>query len=1679
MSFARLLSEAVVSGGPTTGDVLAVCLPLLRQVDDLHNRGLVTGASGVSALDYDGELLRVRTSQGATEASNLGEVDDITARSHRSGIAVGARWNVDDGDGSQPIGATSGDVIDFSDPPPDRPVFVQGYRAWEQLYSHHDELTDIAIVGQWVCSYAFALDLDQPDGIDDLARHINRPSLLSDRLHPVVASTLAEMVNPDRTRRPVAMSHVIARLEHHRDIPADLDLSAAYRPDTDWRRAVLETLRDRVFDTTRRNRELYFKPTSTSVSLTEASVPVMLHVDRIQPDDLLTWGGGAASAIRSGRVDLAKWCRFEDAPYLAPTLDKLISADHKMRVETGHGRLQLIIAFLRWHDPETNEAVKSPLLSLPAKLERKKGVTPRYQLDAADDEAAVNPILRHVFSSRFGIELPETVSTGVAEIAAFVADLERQVRTTSPAVTIELIEKPRIEVLRRKAKLRIDTFRRRRARTLAASGRWRRQDFSYDPGDWRPLGQAIYQRFVRPEELPLRDLAGAPPRPRTQAANAPTETVPKPGEATSETYVFMEDDATSERWQVDLCDVTLAMLGSRRSSLARDYDAALSGTIDVSTTPFEPLFGPQTTTPELEPTDPIDTGQMLVLPADDAQARTVHQATRGDSFIIQGPPGTGKSQTIANIIAGLVANGKRVLFVCEKRAAIDVVAHRLEQVGMGDLTALIHDSLLDKKQFVADLGTTYHEWIAAESDPATPSAQARRDALVADVAAALRPINDLVAELGSTAGSGVTLAEAIERLARLSAMTNVVLEDDDRPVVQLSLDAWVALRPRLEPVTTAAGNSGLTGPLGGLAALRLAPAAATGTDVVATCRQIGTQIGSAVADLDPDLSVDDIAAATAWKQQIIDVAQANALPSLDPSSPQHLDLRAAAQRQIELQQTADDTSGALDRWSAPLPPDDTATALTVAQAKEGSFFRFLSGRWRKVNRTVRAAYQFDQHQIPPTVTEVLLALTAHHDAVAAVRNVEQQNLATYGSTDAVALRDLVDSARTNPAFGAMVGDGAQLTDLDRSYSAVAEVQRQLLLSPGTTVAELDGLGRSLQGTPVATETALLTWSGLVDVEVSELVAVLDAQASLDQIEAWVLTQALDRWANAVDCEHFSGLRIDQAVASVANLYRQILDTNAEVIVERARAAFLANVEHSDASMAGRTAVAKSRKRVYNAARRVVEREAAKKMRHRSIRELASGDAKPVVDDLRPIWLMSPLSVSDTLPLDTALFDTIIFDEASQIPVEDAVPAVLRAPQVIVVGDRMQMPPTRFFSTDDGDDNEIIVDEDGHRQSILLDSDSFLTQADTTLASSILNWHYRSRYESLIAYSNSAFYQGKLATIPDTVLPAAQLDAIEADDASDGAHGAALALQRPISFHHLPYARYHERKNLAEADYIAEMVRALLRDDESPTIGVVAFSEAQQGAIESALDDLATIDAEFASRYEHEQQRTDDGEYVGLFVKNLENVQGDERDVIIMSVCYGPDLNGRMRMNFGPINTAGGERRLNVIFSRARQHMAVVASIGGNDITNLHNEGAAHLAGFLNYAAAESQGRVAESTAILGSLVPRATAPSASNAVASEILHELRNRGWAADLEVGRSAFRIDIAVAVGDAYKLGVLLEPGGNTQPDLITRRYVAEAGVLGAFGWDILRVPLSDWFVNPDRVIERIEVAATTRSG
>ena len=453
---------------------------------------------------------------------------------------------------------------------------------------------------------------------------------------------------------------------------------------------------------------------------------------------------------------------------------------------------------------------------------------------------------------------------------------------------------------------------------------------------------------------------------------------------------------------------------------------------------------------------------------------------------------------------------------------------------------------------------------------------------------------------------------------------------------------------------------------------------------------------------------------------------------------------------------------------------------------------------------------------------------------------------------------------------------------------------------------------------------------------------------------------------------------------------------------------------------------------------ILLREVHKKKRHLPLRKLFA-QVPTLLPRLKPCLMMSPLAVSTYLTSPDCVFDVVIFDEASQVRPHDAIGAIARGRQLVVAGDPKQLPPTDFFAKvgDDGDDD---ASEDGDEGTA-----GFESLLDVCLARGLirkrLRWHYRSRREGLIAFSNRFIYEGDLVTFPSPE-----------DDSTPA-----------VRFVHVQDGCYVQSVNPIEATRVAELVLEHFRTQPDRSLGVIAFSQAQQNRI---LDELERMRKEDPALEEFFREDRDER----FFVKNLENVQGDERDAILFSIGYGPDSHGKVAMRFGPLNRQGGERRLNVAVTRARQAMTVVSSLEAADIDlgRTQAEGVRLLRAFLDYA---SRGKVA-----LEEAISEANAAEFDSPFEREVYDECVRRGLQLHRQVGCGGFKIDLAVIDSQApgrYSLGI--ECDGATYHSSATARDRdrLRQSVLEDLGWRLCRIWSTDWLRNREKQVERILAA------
>jgi len=1697
------LIDAQSGAALPTDDVLVLVLPLFEQVSALHLQGSVASLDpGAIVLDGTGAL-RLRQPSGQAPALDIDAVHRVQPHPASTLNIVGELRRSHDPAGRESLSDLEVQVD--ADAPIERPVYLPGYGSWEIQLGHHDEITDIFRLGLILAALACGLDFDDADDVKAFAAHRRNLFQLADRLNPIVAAVIVEMTALNRHERATELAGLATRLRTWREQPEVLDVErvlASADGVAPRRVAVLSHLRDRLFDLSRRNRLLYFRPTASSVNLTVSSVPLMLQLESIRPEHICTWGGPFAADLVAGRpVDLQRWLRFEDQPYLPVALDKLIQEARRDRAEYGFSHLRLVVAFLRWHNLKESpeERITSPLLWLPVQLSKRKGVRDQYLIQAEDGDAEFNPVLRHQLRQLYDIRLPDTVDLQKMSIAQIHADLLAQIRRTEPSVELRLLDKPQVKLVRQKALQRLQQFQRRRTPGRTARGASAGlPDYSYERDDYRPLGRALFERWVRPSPLPQRFEAGAAPVAGPRYARMAAETV----EAERVGYELQESEGHRYAWDFDLTQVSLTNFNYKKMSLVRDYTQLLETPSENPA--FDHVFS-------IEPRDAHAVAaesvplreQWNVIASDATQNAAVGLARSRRSFIIQGPPGTGKSQTITNLIADYAGRGKRVLFVCEKRAALDVVFHRLKQAGLEPLCCLIHDSQADKKAFIADLRACYERWIAQAHG--SEQLGRKRDDTLAALERQQQRIDAFEGAMSAVPASiGTSVRALVRRMAELPAAPDL---DAARRETLPALAAWDRHRDLAQRVQRSLrerfGIDSLAAhPFGRLSAAVINDERAYGRvgQWVEDGESLLAQLDPAFEDtsrlIEPSMTPAQALALASDAQWLVDHGLAGHLGVMDEASPQAgelRDVRTALHRATDALAQASQATG---HWREKLDAGDTGSALALAQRLEGSAMRWLQPAWWRLRGELRRRYDFGKHVIHPGYARVLQELAAEHAASAALAAADAANRTRYGVADMRAFLDALAQLQQRQTESDSMR--RLLAHLQQAVDPVASARNEALacaplsklrqrieahfdLAEGLCLEEIAELLRDLRECLDDLPDLLPLLRAVHAADPASAAAMRMLPWPPDAIEAAIADEALRRMEReAPELARFDGVQLALAARGVAQGQQALLGLNAHVVQATLHRIFSENVRRASLSTTQLDAAGKEFKKHYSTGRRELEHEFGKSMRHRSIRDLSDDETGLVINDLKPIWLMSPLSVSDTLPLSPDLFDVVIFDEASQIPTEEAVPALSRARQIVVVGDEMQLPPTSFFSASGDGEEEVVVEEDGERIAINMDSDSLLNQAARNLPATLLAWHYRSRHESLISFSNAAFYDGRLVTIPDRrIEPGGDAPApVQSAQADAGVAGADALLARAVSFHPLADGVYVGRRNQPEARYIAQMVRELLRRETGLSIGIVAFSEAQQEEIESALEALAAEDPDFALRLDREFVREDDDQFNGLFVKNLENVQGDERDVIILSICYAPGPDGKMLMNFGPINQRGGEKRLNVIFSRARHRMAVVSTIQAEAITNTHNDGAAALRAFLQFAQASARGDFGRAQHVLGALSAGArdvfVGSATDDAIRRGMAEALRQRGHVVHEHVGRSQFRCDLAIVdpAGSDYLLAILLDRPGEQVADT-RERYVFRPGVLRGFGWRVIDIPGRDWLRAPESVVARIEVA------
>lgn len=466
------------------------------------------------------------------------------------------------------------------------------------------------------------------------------------------------------------------------------------------------------------------------------------------------------------------------------------------------------------------------------------------------------------------------------------------------------------------------------------------------------------------------------------------------------------------------------------------------------------------------------------------------------------------------------------------------------------------------------------------------------------------------------------------------------------------------------------------------------------------------------------------------------------------------------------------------------------------------------------------------------------------------------------------------------------------------------------------------------------------------------------------------------------------------------------------------------------------------------------RETNKKSRLLQIREFVS-KFQDAIFDLYPCWLLSPETVSEVLPLVEGLFDVIIFDEASQMFIEAAVPTIYRGKKVVVAGDDKQLRPSSTFNSKYDDEEEEYDIEIG----AALEEESLLDLAKYNFDATSLYYHYRSKYDELINFSNYAFYGGRLEVSPN----------ISKSEISE---------EKPIERIKVD-GNWIDRKNPVEALEVVKLVKDILMNRKNEeTVGIITFNITQRDLIDDLLEIEAGKDPEFGSKYYAEIDRVKDNEDISLFIKNIENVQGDERDIIIFSTAYAKDEKGKMVSNFGSLNKDGGENRLNVAISRAKEKIYLVTSIEPEDLNvdNSKNNGPKLFKKYLQYVRAVSEGDKDMAREVLYSVcdsdVFRNTEVHYDSDFENQVHDALQRAGLIVDTQIGVSGYKIDLGIYDKESskYILGVECDGAAYHSSKSARERDIYRQRYLESRGWNIIRIWSKDWWNNPQKEVDRI---------
>ncbi|MCJ8325362.1 MAG: DUF3320 domain-containing protein [Rhizobiales bacterium] len=1124
-------------------------------------------------------------------------------------------------------------------------------------------------------------------------------------------------------------------------------------------------------------------------------------------------------------------------------------------------------------------------------------------------------------------------------------------------------------------------------------------------------------------------------------------------------------------WSIDADGMQLGFFSFAKLLMLRDLDPinwpdgelAKSGLIEkLLKTGFpeeNDYFDEKTPLDEiLTPNDIIQ-----VTDADASQTKVIEEVRAGRNLVVQGPPGTGKSQTITNIIAAAVHDGKSVLFVAEKMAALTVVHSRLKKVGLENICLELHSKAANKKQVHNRLKETL---LAGRSIPDLPTEPEElllhRNKLNTIDSLLHAPILDTGETPFSVISQMVKLKGQNVPAPTLVSEVLTKITKNQHETIEACLDDY-------EELSTGTGPR-MDHPFYGAQNLSLQPTEIEriSTNAELVLKQIRLLI-TTVSEFEPffGMKIDSISKVKIFVDllNLLSKAPEKSGQFISNSIMPNEQLILALHSAIKWQETVDNNNTFIEfAWT--IPVDHLRRELVKGG---NSFFARVGSGYRGASNELASLLAIKLPKKAKDRLEILDNLISAQIIYKNYAELEQllqktlgvhwlglktqfthiyKSIAWQEDIEAFGWKlplEILQVFATDPQEAQSIANKIT-NNLEPVIKGIEKVESQFELEPIAAYnakdfhyASMDTLEKVFSGFSAKSEL----YSEWVQLSLK-----------ISEINSFGLPELMTRISDSSQTvsQVKNELRYARADA-IWNLARQ-LEVEIEKIGYLPRHKIVEKFQHGEHNriLDVRNLIkATHLKQLPNGAfgeMAVIRGQLGKKSRHMSLRKLMT-QAGSMMQKIKPVFLMSPMSIAQYLPPGKLRFDILVIDEASQVRPEDALGAIARCDQIVIVGDPEQLPPTGFFARMTGDieeDDELDEVLDGATRATEMESILTLCSA-RNLPLRMLEWHYRSRDPSLIEISNREFYRNEL------ILPPSPLQ-------NDNNFGLKFTRVNGV-YSNKSRGRGTPGTNKIEAEAVVAEISRHARESPELSLGVVAFSMTQRNMI------TQIIETERRSNTELEKFLRS-GYAEDVFVKNIENVQGDERDVILISVGYGPnEPNGRLSsMNFGPVNQEGGARRLNVLFSRARIRCEVFASFepGDIDLSKSQKEGTRIFKRYLEFAKSGNLDQAIPSGGL------------ADSPFEEDVADEIRKLNYSVDYQIGSAGFLIDLGVKHPDhAGQYMLAVECDGATYHSALwaRERDRLRQNILEGLGWKFHRIWSTDWFYRRNQEIDRLRVA------